>query len=523
MPVLTVTAAAGDGFVRAYQSTWAATRAAATGDSNNYTETDDANSAYSYQIDSGDWLIRRAFFPFITSALPSNATIVAATLTLTATTSGSAEQGTLVAGSQASATALANSDFPLCGSTELATHLAWGTPGQNVFVLNAAGLAYMQANLALMKFCVREYRYDFLNVAPPDTSLHSLDMCFSEYGTAAYRPTLTITYEIETSPEIVTDVGPGFWVCPTGVTSVTVYAWGGGGDGGWTGDNTNGGGGGGGGAFATKVCTVTPGTPVAYNVGANNGDTWFGNATESLASVIAVAGSAGSNQGSDAGGQASACTPVTGAHSGGSGSGGDADDPGTAGGGAGSGGDGGDGAPSDWNDVDGGPGGIGTYPGGAGGGYSGSGSNNGTQPGGGGCGSDAYSASQGAGAPGQIILIAGAGGTGSTCAAVIGRKTGKHASASGKGSVSAPVRKTKHTAAASGKGSVAAPTRKTKHTASASGKGSVASPTRKTKHTASASANSSAVIKRLTHKALAGSANGGHGIKNRGEFRSVSA
>ncbi len=88
--------------------------------------------------------------------------------------------------------------------------------------------------------------------------------------------------------ETFTTSGSGTWVCPAGVTSVTIQCWGAGGSGG--GQNAAGynfgGGGGGGGAFASSNLSVNPGSAYTYfvgsggigtsNTGLNGGDTYFG-------------------------------------------------------------------------------------------------------------------------------------------------------------------------------------------------------------------------------------------------------
>lgn len=82
--------------------------------------------------------------------------------------------------------------------------------------------------------------------------------------------------------------GSGTWVCPAGVTSVKVEAWGGGGGGGDYASSQAGGGGGGGEYAAEATLAVTPGNSYAYVVGAggaagtgggdggNAGDSTFG-------------------------------------------------------------------------------------------------------------------------------------------------------------------------------------------------------------------------------------------------------
>lgn len=92
----------------------------------------------------------------------------------------------------------------------------------------------------------------------------------------------------EAYPDRYNSAGTYAWYCPSGVTKVTIKAWGaGGGGGGITTDNVIGSGGGGaGGQYATKVLDVTPGTIYSVKVGAggagstgnggNGGDTIFG-------------------------------------------------------------------------------------------------------------------------------------------------------------------------------------------------------------------------------------------------------
>lgn len=104
----------------------------------------------------------------------------------------------------------------------------------------------------------------------------------------------------------------GTWLCPAGVTSITVECWGGGGRGGTR--TTNGrGGGGGGGAYSSSVLAVSPGTTYTVTVGggsttvAAGGDSWFntaatilakgGNSAADNSTVGATGGAAGSGIG----------------------------------------------------------------------------------------------------------------------------------------------------------------------------------------------------------------------------------
>jgi hypothetical protein len=83
-----------------------------------------------------------------------------------------------------------------------------------------------------------------------------------------------------------TTIGSNTWICPTGVTSVTVQCWGAGGGGGSNSNSMTKCGGGGGGAYSSSTISVTSGTTYYINVGAgavatNGGNSWFNASTTS--------------------------------------------------------------------------------------------------------------------------------------------------------------------------------------------------------------------------------------------------
>ncbi|MCD6017054.1 MAG: hypothetical protein K0S53_175 [Bacteroidetes bacterium] len=98
-----------------------------------------------------------------------------------------------------------------------------------------------------------------------------------------------------------TTVGTQTWVCPAGVTTLTVECWGAGGGSGGAGSVTNAaGGGGGGGAYASSVLAVTPGTTYSLSVGAGGvggastgGNGGAGAGTNFNVSVVVAAGGNG--------------------------------------------------------------------------------------------------------------------------------------------------------------------------------------------------------------------------------------
>ena len=98
-----------------------------------------------------------------------------------------------------------------------------------------------------------------------------------------------------------TDNASGTWVVPTGVTSISVQAWGAGGAGGGSTTNGSGGSGGGGGAYAINTFAVTPGQNINYTVGTagagSNGAGTAGNDTTILALTARGGTGGGANQG----------------------------------------------------------------------------------------------------------------------------------------------------------------------------------------------------------------------------------
>lgn len=110
----------------------------------------------------------------------------------------------------------------------------------------------------------------------------------------------------------------GSWICPPGVTSISVECWGGGGAGGGTSASVGAGGGGAGGAYAIKSISVTPGTRYYFSVaqskagtssaGSQGDPTWFNQSgansqPAALANGVLAEGGAG---GSASGGSSSA-------------------------------------------------------------------------------------------------------------------------------------------------------------------------------------------------------------------------
>jgi hypothetical protein len=195
---LTVYSGAADGWITSFNTAWATCRDAVTGTSVDHTTSNDYRACRVWKISDANFYINRVFYPFdvATAGLPAGCTITALTLNVRGD-GAKTEQATVVESTQASATDLAVEDFDACGTTEFVTHLDTWADAYNTFTFNAAGLTYANANKAgWMKFCMREYSYDFLNSAPGDTNDHQVGACFSEMGGTGYDPYIVITYTL---------------------------------------------------------------------------------------------------------------------------------------------------------------------------------------------------------------------------------------------------------------------------------------------------------------------------------------
>ena len=93
----------------------------------------------------------------------------------------------------------------------------------------------------------------------------------------------------------------GSWVCPAGVTQVTVQCWGAGGGGGGR-TSTGRAGGGGGGAYACSTFTVIPGTSYPFVVGTGGGNNAAGTASSFNTNWVLASGGSGGTLNSTAGG-----------------------------------------------------------------------------------------------------------------------------------------------------------------------------------------------------------------------------
>lgn len=145
--------------------------------------------------------IDRGFYLFDTSALPDNANISSATLSLYG--SSKADTGSwspsinIYSANPAATNNIVNADYDQVGTTPYSTAITyanWSTTGYNDFALNATGIAAISKD-GITKFSSREVTYDVANTAPTWASnkVASFTIYTADNGDA-YRPKLVINY-----------------------------------------------------------------------------------------------------------------------------------------------------------------------------------------------------------------------------------------------------------------------------------------------------------------------------------------
>jgi hypothetical protein len=279
-------------------------------------------------------------------------------------------------------------------------------------------------------------------------------------------PATTTTYYAESvngSTVNQTFTASGSFTVPAGVTSITAYAWGGGGGGGgaWSNSLSYGsGGGGGGGSMKSGTLTVAPAQVYTVTIGAGgtagsssggNGGTGGTTTFSGTGGTITTLGGSGGTGCTTSGGKAGGAGGTGGTFNGGAGASGNSgsnyEQGGGGGAGAGSGAVGGNApAASDASGGPGGTGGGGTYTGGNGGLHpqgvsNGNAGGAGNAPGGGGSGAsdyDAWGYAGGAGARGQVIIVANPTGCPSATRVPVVVTVDQPATVSNAGTVSTP-------------------------------------------------------------------------------------
>jgi hypothetical protein len=204
-----------DGYIfRGIQGTWSEVRTGAGTQA-----VDDATTSgigLSSGTESPKYVsLRRGCVFFETSALPDNAVITSATLSLYGESKVDDNNWqpninvyNVITGSN---TSLSTADYLYTnyGSTAYSTSITyngWSTSGYNDFELNSTGRAAISLT-GITKFGIRNANYDVANNAPGWggwLTPSRLNWYSAEQG-AGYKPKLAVTYYIITSPEITAD------------------------------------------------------------------------------------------------------------------------------------------------------------------------------------------------------------------------------------------------------------------------------------------------------------------------------
>ncbi len=210
---------AGDGYVRKYTTTWSGAHDASSGSSAAYTSSGSYAAMTFYS--GGAFYIYRVFFPFNTSALPDNAQIASATLSVYPTAvSDNDNDGddfiSAVKGYEATSSSLATADYEDCGSDNGQPARAKYTPIQEGvdpagrkdltsvptlqylnFSLNATGTSWINKQ-GFSFFGLRE-GHDILNSAIQSTTSNiysGMMVNYSEYSGTTTDPKLTVVYNV---------------------------------------------------------------------------------------------------------------------------------------------------------------------------------------------------------------------------------------------------------------------------------------------------------------------------------------
>lgn len=189
-----------------FGGTFADARGAAAGTSNSSSARSYACLS-DYNVSAGAaYTIARGFLVFdLATNIPAGATITAATLSVYCYAKDTTNGGNvcLVASTQASASALANSDYPQVGTTEFmarasalagsATTFANFTTGAyNVLTLNASGVSHLTTNQTGNAKLAFRTSFDLDNSAP--TTISYMAISYSDQTGSSEDPYITVTY-----------------------------------------------------------------------------------------------------------------------------------------------------------------------------------------------------------------------------------------------------------------------------------------------------------------------------------------
>lgn len=238
----TINAALGDGYVRSdpgvcSQAGWSALRNAASGGGRSFGSVELNPAVWAEQCANGTSLIRRAFFPFDTSALPDGAVITAATLNIyvpvpgvTNTLNDGNDFLSVVKSNQASLSMLLTSEYQPAGFTEGSSRIDISSISANSWVslpLNAAGRSWISTTGNTMLAVLEGH--DILDIYNLAVGQNSVGMRTSNYG-GAYVPYLQVTYNAPLPPDIIPPTPPTTVSLGSATPNSLTASWSGAGD-----------------------------------------------------------------------------------------------------------------------------------------------------------------------------------------------------------------------------------------------------------------------------------------------------
>lgn len=197
-----------DGWINKIDGTWATAHDATSGDT---ASPSGAQIATRVAYDAINYTIWRGAMLFDTSAIPDDATIDSAILSIwvvTKYTQNNDSVQRLVTTTPASNTDIVLADYDQFGTVAQANDIAIAdtTTGQyNDFTLNATGKGNI-SKTGISKFGIREVTYDISNVAPASGGSDGIDYYSADQTETANDPKLVINYTEATSfrPHLMT-------------------------------------------------------------------------------------------------------------------------------------------------------------------------------------------------------------------------------------------------------------------------------------------------------------------------------
>mgnify|MGYP001570676229 FL=1 len=216
-------AGAGDGEVeKSDDSDWATTHDAITGETATPVATT-GDTKTGKNLISGNYNISRLFLPFNTSAIPSNASVVSASISVYVTSTTDLDNDgddyiNVVQTSQPNSTTFTTADYdlagavsnPTTGATAIDLTAGFTASAYNTFTLNSTGISWIKTGgqnsacgttTGVTCLGLRE-GHDIINSAYTGTGNNSIIVSTSEEAGTSQDPYLTVTYTI-VAPNVI--------------------------------------------------------------------------------------------------------------------------------------------------------------------------------------------------------------------------------------------------------------------------------------------------------------------------------